>query len=293
MSIQFHKYHGLGNDYLVIDPNKTPLEISPDVIRLICHRNFGVGSDGILYGPIVDNDQLSLKIFNPDGSEAEKSGNGIRIFARYLFDAGYVKESIFKLNTLGGEVRVEYLDQKAGRIKVDMGRITFLSQEIPVAGKSREVVEETLVVDGKPFAVTCASVGNPHCVVPMGEISAELAHRFGPLIENHAQFPNRINVQFLKVLSRDTIQIEIWERGAGYTLASGSSSCAAAGAARRLGLVDERINVLMPGGQLQIEIDDQWRARMVGEVTAVSRGELAADLETMIEKKQLPAAMVD
>ena len=139
--MDFHKYHALGNDYIVIDPNRSEVDLTEANIQRICHRNFGIGSDGILYGPLFDGEEIALKILNPDGSEAEKSGNGIRIFSKYLFDESYVEGNRFKLQTLGGEVTVEILDEQARRIKVDMGTVTFVSDEIPVSGERREVVE--------------------------------------------------------------------------------------------------------------------------------------------------------
>lgn len=278
MTVDFYKYHALGNDYIVLDPNKTALPLPAETIRLLCHRHFGIGSDGILYGPFFQEDGIHLRILNPDGSEAEKSGNGIRIFARYLFDAGYLKDSSFDLFTPGGKVSVEILDAKASLIKVNMGTATFNSAAIPVAGPDREVVAEPLSVLGRSYAITCLSVGNPHCVIPLPDISRELAEQLGPFIENHPLFPHRINLQLLKVLDRSTIQIEIWERGAGYTLASGSSSCAAASAAYRLGLVDRNVTVLMPGGTLRIALTAVGDIYMTGPVTEVYLGAFAATL---------------
>ena len=276
--MDFYKYHALGNDYIVIDPSRNDVSLTEATIQLICHRNFGIGSDGILYGPTFDGEAISLKILNPDGSEAEKSGNGIRIFSKYLFDEAYVEGRKFRLQTLGGEVAVEILDNQARRIKVDMGTVTFVSDEIPVNGERREVVDETLTVGDKEFKVTCASVGNPHCVIPMPEISKELALELGPPVENHPLFPNKINVQLLKVIDRGNIQIEIWERGAGYTLASGSSSCAAASAAHKLGHVDSDLTVHSPGGQIEIEIKSDGHIFMTGAVTGVMSGQFKPDL---------------
>ena len=276
--MDFYKYHALGNDYIVIDPNRNEVSLTEANIQRICHRNFGIGSDGILYGPIFDGDEISLKILNPDGSEAEKSGNGIRIFSKYLFDESYSEGKRFKLQTLGGEVAVEILDNQARRIKVDMGTVTFVSDEIPASGEKREVVDEVLKVGEEEFKVTCASVGNPHCVIPMQEISKESALELGPLVENHPLFPNKINVQLLKVIDRRNIRIEIWERGAGYTLASGSSSCAAASAAHRLGYVDSELTVHSPGGQIEIEIKSDGHIFMTGGVTGVMSGNFKPDL---------------
>jgi len=280
--MDFFKYHALGNDYLVVDPQKTSIELTPQSIRLICHRNFGVGSDGILFGPILEHKQMRVRIYNPDGSEAEKSGNGIRIFSRYLHETGYVSKSAFTLHTLGGEVRVRILKDDASLIKVDMGCATFRSDEIPVSGESRDVIDETIVVSGKPYRMTCLSIGNPHCVIPLDDISGELAKDIGPEIENHTMFPNRINVQLIKMIDRNNIRIEIWERGAGYTLASGSSSCAAACAARKLGLADATSTVHMPGGQLAVEIDGNRRIHLTGPASSVAAGNFSADLRMAI-----------
>jgi diaminopimelate epimerase len=283
MKFDYFKYHGLGNDYIVIDPQHADISLDPEVIRLICHRNFGVGSDGILYGPIGKDGNLQLRIFNPDGSEAEKSGNGIRIFSRYLFDAGYLHSNQFQLETLGGKVYVELLDATASKIRVDMGTVTFFSTEVPVSGPPRQVISEELMIKERSFNITCVSIGNPHCVVLLDDISRELVEEIGPIIESHSLFPNRINVQLLKVLDRNKIQIEIWERGAGYTLASGSSSCAAASAAYKLGLVDEDIHVHMPGGTINVEIGPDGRVRMTGSVTGVCKGVFMGDLSAQIK----------
>lgn len=282
MAIQFWKYHGLGNDYLVIDPSKSEVTLSPDSIRLICDRHTGVGSDGILYGPFQDSDMPRLQIFNPDGSEAEKSGNGLRIFARYLFEQKYIDTRTFQIQTLGGLVTARIQDKDGHLITIDMGRVTFQSSEIPVAGTEREVVGETLALENRQLKVTCLSIGNPHCVIPLEKISETLACELGPQVENHSQFPNRINMQLLKVVDRHTIDIRIWERGAGYTLASGSSSCAAACAALRLGYVNSPVTVRMPGGKLNIEIDESGLVTMTGPVAGISQGTLHTDLEKAI-----------
>ena len=278
MEIHFKKYHGLGNDYLVIDPNIYDIDLTPQSIRLICDRNFGVGSDGILYGPTKTANSLNVRIFNPDGSEAEKSGNGLRIFARYLFEQKYVNSKNFQIDTIGGQVDVQIQDDTASMIKINMGKITFQSDLIPVNGPKREVIEEELIIDGQTYKVTCASIGNPHCVIPMDDISAEKAKQLGPFIENHDMFPNRINMQLLKVIDKNNIEIQIWERGAGYTLASGSSSCAAAAVAHKLALVDNEINVIMPGGNLLINITDDQQIYMTGPVQPVHHGQLSPEL---------------
>lgn len=274
--MRFHKYHALGNDYIVMDPADFPDWSEPTAarIRVICHRNFGAGSDGILWGPLpTTRAQFGLRIFNPDGSEAEKSGNGLRIFSRYLFDRKLVSTAPFTIDTPGGVVAVTI--QPGGQLlTVEMGRVSFASEKIPVAGPPREVINETIRIQDREFTFCAATIGNPHCVIPLPEISEKLARQYGPDLEVHPHFPKRTNVQFLRVIDRANIQIEIWERGAGYTLASGSSSSASAAVARRLGLVDDRVTVHMPGGQIGIELGPDFAIRMTGPVTRVSEGTL-------------------
>ena len=283
--LPFRKYEALGNDYLVIDPRNRSEPLGPAAVRRLCDRRYGVGSDGLLWGPLVEPEGFRLRIFNPDGSEAEKSGNGVRIFARYLRDAGYVLDSCGIILTPGGRVSFQYLDMTAHRIEVDMGTVTFWSEQIPVSGPPRDVVDEVIEVDGRQFRVTCLSIGNPHCVVRLdGATEGDVRH-FGPLIETHSNFPNRTNVQFLEVVSREQIRISIWERGAGYTLASGSSSCAAVSAANRLGLVGKHVNVQMPGGLLRIDLGDDGHVRMTGDVNSTMEGFVSADLaETLAQE---------
>jgi diaminopimelate epimerase len=277
--MNFAKYHALGNDYLVLDPNDWPEAPSADTIRRICHRNYGIGSDGILWGPLAATADApyALRIFNPDGGEAQKSGNGLRIFCRYLFDRSLVRYAPFKVHTAGGVVQC--LVHPGGRsITIDMGAVSFESTRIPVAGDAREVIRETLVAGGERLTFTSATIGNPHCVIERpGTVTADVL-RLGPLVETHTNFPERTNVQFLTVRDRSNIAIEIWERGAGYTLASGSSSSAAAAVAHRLGLVDAAVTVHMPGGTIAIRIGDNYEITMTGPVTHVADGALDTEM---------------
>jgi diaminopimelate epimerase len=273
--LKFNKYQALGNDYLVLFTVAEEYGIAtPSQMQRLCNRNFGVGSDGVLVGPLKSNvADFRLRIFNPDGSEAEKSGNGLRIFCRFLWDEGYVKEAPFTIETKGGVVSGEVLS--GGReVKVGMGQVSFSSDKIPVVGNSREVLLEEIRIGGRQFRFCAATIGNPHCVIPSDEISEKMAREYGPLIEVASIFPNRTNVQFLRVLDRRNIQIEIWERGAGYTLASGSSSCAAAAVARRLGLCDQQITVHMPGGRIAISVDENFGVTMQGPVVRICSGKV-------------------
>jgi len=277
--MKFEKYHALGNDYLVYDPLGSDHSFSANEIIRICHRNFGLGSDGILVGPLqTEKADFGLRILNPDGSEAEKSGNGLRIFARYLYDQKKVGSSPFTVDTLGGIVTCE-VTADASSISVEMGQVSFHSDIIPVSveGEAREVLSEEITVNGETYKYYAGTIGNPHCVVPLPEISEELARKLGPELENHPLFPNRTNVQLLQILDRNRIRIEIWERGAGYTLASGSSSSAAGAVARKMGACDENITVEMPGGEIGLVIDDDFNVKMTGPATRVASMDMDLD----------------
>ena len=281
----FVKSHGLGKDYIVIDPNNISFELSPEAIKLICHRNYGVGSDGILLLTKSDNADFGLRILNPDGSEAEKSGNGIRIFAKFLFDHGYTDNNSFSIETLGGLVKadLEINNGKVAIITVDMGKASFKSNEIPVEGQQREVIQEEIRVNGDILEFTAVTVGNPHCVIFFDELDEKLLRKIGPLLENHKIFPNRTNVQFAKVVSSNEVEILIWERGAGYTLASGSSSCAVASACVKNKLTDSKLSVIMPGGILDIEVNEDWSLRMKGPAEKVFEGSFSDELVDRIK----------
>jgi diaminopimelate epimerase len=269
--MRFTKYHALGNDYLVLEASEWP-SLDAAVARRICDRHRGVGSDGLLVR--MAGERHAVEIFNPDGSKAEKSGNGLRIFARYLWDRGLVGDASFVVSTAGGDVTCRVRGES---VIVDMGRVSFDSAEIPVAGPRREVLGETLRIGARAVSFSAATIGNPHCVIVREQASAEEAKALGPLIECDSRFPNRTNVQFVEVVDRANLKLEIWERGAGYTLASGSSSCAAAAVVKRLGLCDGEVTVQMPGGRLAIEVDDAFRVRMTGPVARVAEGRLFAE----------------
>lgn len=272
----FRKYHGLGNDYLVIDPADFDFEPDPAAIKAICDRHRGVGSDGILLGPLRGGG-LDLRIFNPDGSEAAKSGNGLRIFAWYLYERGLAAGARFQLVVKGGRVAAEIIDPLRKLVRMDMGKPSFAAADVPAIADTPEVVDRPADFGGHRCRITCISMGNPHCVVFGLGASESVAREIGPLVESAALFPDRTNVQFVEPLGREEIRIAIWERGAGFTLASGSSSCAAAAAARRLGLVGDHVTVRMPGGSLDIRFADE-RALMTGPVEKSYEGRFSEDL---------------
>lgn len=277
----FFRGHGLGNDYIVMDPKELSFRLSPSNIRAVCDRNWGLGSDGILALVTSKKADFGLRIFNPDGSEAEKSGNGLRIFARYLHATGKTRKKCFTVETKGGLVTIElHLDRHgdAGAVTVEMGQATFNPAALPCTLAVEELIEQPIEAAGRPLTFTGVSVGNPHCVVfkPAGQSwSREDLLGLGPILETHPLFPKRTNVQLAVPTGPKEISILIWERGAGETQASGSSSCAAASAAVRLGLVKGPVSVRMPGGTLNIQVDKDFALTMKGPVAEVARGALS------------------
>ena len=279
--LPFAKGHGLGNDYLVLRRADLAFDLSEAAIVRLCDRNWGIGSDGILMLVPTARADFGLRIFNPDGSEAEKSGNGLRIFSKWLRDHGLAKRDAFTIETPGGVVEClcHVRDGRVRFVTVEMGRATFRAPDIPMNGPDRDVVAVPLQLsDGTALAVTAMSVGNPHCITFVDRLDTEACKRLGPLIERHPAFPQRTNVQFARVADRHTLDILIWERGAGYTLASGSSSCGAASAAVRNGLCDHgKVTVRMPGGDLVIDVRPDWSLRLEGPVEEVYTGALSAE----------------
>lgn len=277
----FVKMHGLGNEYIVLERNLMDFQLTKQAIMRLCNIHFGIGSDGIvLLVPSVRAD-FGFRVYNPDGSEAEKSGNGLRILCKYLYDYGHAKIRQFSVETLTDIVYAEIVEEEKGKallIRVDMGKAIFASRDIPVNSDQPEFLGQKIIAGDKEFEVNCVSVGNPHCVVIKQDLDENEIRTYGPLLENHPMFPNRINVQFARVLSDCDAQILIWERGAGYTLASGSSSCAASCILVKRGLIKGDLTMHMQGGTLKIQIDKNWNINMTGEVREIARGILSDEM---------------
>lgn len=254
--MHFIKYHAAGNDYLVYSGHQ-PFTLDSAAITRICARHQGLGADGILV-PSFETPEHSVVIYNTDGSQAEKSGNGLRILARHLWDQGHVSSEPFEVRTAGGTVTCQVLDSGA-RVAIEMGRAAFPATP-----------SFSVTLDGQALELYPVSMGNPHCVVFVEQPSEALARLLGPQIEHLAQFPARTNVQLVRVRDRANLDVRIWERGVGYTLSSGTSSCAAAAVAHRLGLVDTEVAVKMSGGTIQIALSEQFDVRMQGPVCRVA-----------------------
>jgi diaminopimelate epimerase len=277
----FVKMHGLGNEYIVLDRTNIDFQLTKQAIMRLCNIHFGIGSDGIVMVVPSKKADFGFRVYNPDGSEAEKSGNGLRILCKYLYDYGYAKTRHFSLETMTDIVYADIVEEEKGKamlIRLDMGKAIFASRDIPVNSDQPEFIGQKIMAGDKEFEVNCVSVGNPHCVVIKQELDENEIRTYGPLLENHPLFPNRINVQFARVLSDHDAQIMIWERGAGYTLASGSSSCAASCILVKRGLIKGDLTMHMQGGTLKINIDKNWNILMTGEVREIARGVLGGEL---------------
>jgi diaminopimelate epimerase len=274
---EFTKYHALGNDYLVVDPNRTDLPPTARTAQLLCDRQRGIGADGVLFGPngpVRAGAPVGLQIRNPDGTGCGLSGNGLRIFALYLAEH-YLTGDQLVVRTSAGDTPVQVLDYAAGLVRVGLGRPSFDAADVPLLGATGAAIAVPLEVAGRQLTVTCLHNGNPHTVVPADAVTAAVARSLGPQVAGHPRLPERSNVQFLQVLDRRTVRIEIWERGAGYTLASGSSACAAASAAHALGLVDGAVEVQMPGGSVQVGIAGTGAVSLTGVAEQVAAGDFA------------------
>ena len=275
----FFKGEALGNDYLVVDPGDLDFRLTPENVRVLCDRHRGIGSDGILVLAESSRADFGLRILNPNGSEAEKSGNGLRIFGRFLHATRRTRRTVFTVETPGGVVTVELSTDRHGDASgatVQMGTASFLPKSLPCRLDVPELVDQPIEAGGEPLLFTGVSVGNPHCVVFRDQPwSVADLHRLGPVLSAHALFPKQTNLQLAHVKGASSLEIRIWERGAGETLASGSSACAAAAAAVRRGLIRSPVAVVSPGGKLTVTVSDAFELALEGPVQEVVRGRLS------------------
>ncbi len=276
MGIPFTKMHGLGNDYHFIDAEKYPIADPAELSRQMSHRHLGVGSDGIILVLPGETHDFKMRIFNADGSEAETCGNGIRCFAKYVFERGMTDKKEFVIETLAGPNKVVLTTEgdTVVRVRSNMGKPRFERSEIPMEGPAGHVLEETVQVDdGREVKVTCANIGNPHAVIFVDDAAKVDLTDLGPKIENHPKFPQRTNVEFVNVIDRDNIVMRIWERGSGITMASGSGSCGASLASMITDRVNRRVNVHLVYGMLTIEWAEDGCVYQEGPATDVFSGE--------------------
>ncbi|HSC21566.1 MAG TPA: diaminopimelate epimerase [Solirubrobacterales bacterium] len=277
--MRFTKMHGLGNDFILVDGFEEKLDEAalPEQARAWCDRHFGIGADGLIVVLPTRVAHFRWRIFNPDGSEPESCGNGIRCLAKFVYDRKMTAETTLTVETLGG-VKTVMLDVAGGTVRsvrVDMGEPAFRRRLIPMRGPEEdEALNETVQADGAKLDVTCLSVGNPHCVTFVDDVDHFPVEKLGPQVENHSLFPRRTNVEFVQVLSRRALRVRTWERGAGETLACGSGACASVIAAARTGRADRRAAVRLLGGELQIDWAEDGHVHMTGPAVEVFTGEL-------------------
>lgn len=279
--LEFSKYQATGNDFILIDDMESMISLSPEQVRLLCDRHYGIGADGLIIArksPVADAYML---FYNSDGSIAEMCGNGIRCFAKFLYDQGIVNKKTMSIETKAGIKEVELFFERGNAIgaRVKMGKVSFLGKDIPttLVGPDEEAVEVPLNVDGIELIVTCVSVGNPHCVILVDEVERIKLDKIGPLIENHEAFPNRTNVEFATIVSPNHIKVRVWERGAGATLACGTGAVATAAAACRSGMCSYPVRIDLPGGHLFVEFDDEKNAHLEGVAEHVFNGFLSVE----------------
>ncbi|NLE74703.1 MAG: diaminopimelate epimerase [Actinobacteria bacterium] len=284
--MQFAKWEGLGNDYILLEEEALPAPLTVRTIGMLCDRHTGIGSDGILLRcpptGAVPEAVARMRIFNPDGSEPEMCGNGIRQFARYLRSRELVTDDEFVVETLAGPIRPSL--PADGRVRVDMGVARFMSPAVNSALLGLHADREVVSVPFKfaenlePFTFTFVDVGNPHCIIPVADPEQTPLETLGPLIENHALFPKRVNVEFIAVLPDGAVRMRVWERGVGETRACGTGATAVGAAAIRLGLASDPVVVRLNGGDLEIEMAGEGRVVMTGPAGEVFVGTVAQDL---------------
>jgi diaminopimelate epimerase len=272
--LKFWKMHGAGNDFIVINNRDGKIKENKlsEFAKRICERRFSVGADGLLLVYDSDIADVRMRMFNPDGTEAEMCGNGIRCFVKFCYENAITRKKELKVETLAG-IKHTWLsvNDEVKSVKVDMGAPSFERESLPMLGEGK-CIGEKLKVDGEIYEVTCLSVGNPHCVLFIDDLEAFPVQEIGPKIEAHRMFPKRTNVEFVQVINRGEIRVRVWERGAGETLACGTGACASAVASNTLGKTDKEVTVHLLGGDLKILYD--LNIFMTGPAVKVFTGEL-------------------
>jgi len=273
--MKFTKMHGLGNDYVYVNCFEEKIDNPPAVARFVSDRHFGIGSDGLIMINPSKRADFEMEMYNADGSRGEMCGNGIRCVAKYVYDYGLTDKTQISVETLGG---IKYLDLtvedgKVSLVKVDMGKPELEADLIPIISEREQVIDEPIEVDGKEYHMTGVSMGNPHAVIYVDDVKGLDLEKIGPKFENHERFPKRINTEFVHCIDRQTVEMRVWERGSGETLACGTGACAVAVSSILNNLTDTQVTVKLLGGDLQIEWDrEKDRVFMTGPATVVFDG---------------------
>ena len=278
--MKFTKMHGCGNDYIYVDGSKEqiPQVRKPEIVRRLSDRHFGIGGDGVIFINPSEEADFEMEMYNMDGSRAEMCGNGIRCVAKFVYDEGLTDQTSISIISCG---KIKYLDMfledgKVSTVRVNMGTPILKAEDIPVIADGDEVIGERIEVEERIYEMTCVSMGNPHAVIFMDDVSALPLDKIGPLFENHVRFPKRINTEFVKVLDDEHVEMRVWERGTGETLACGTGACAVTVACILNGLTKEQVTVKLLGGNLQIQWDrKEYVVYMIGPAATVFKGEIS------------------
>ncbi len=278
MKINFTKMQGCGNDYVYIDGlrNPIPAEKKPEIVRKLSDRHFGIGGDGVIFINPAEEADFEMEMYNADGTRSEMCGNGIRCVSKFVYDKGLTDKKQVSIVSAG---KVKYLDLtvedgKVVMVKVNMGAPELIAKEVPVISEKEQAIDEPITVCGKEYHMTCVSMGNPHAVVFMDDVANLDIEKIGPYFENHERFPNRVNTEFVKVIDRTHAEMRVWERGTGETLACGTGTCATVVACVLNGLTEDRVNVKLLGGELEIYWDRKENlVYMTGPAATVFEGE--------------------
>lgn len=275
--MKFTKMHGIGNDYVYVDGTKEKVENRAELAIRLSNRNFGIGSDGLIFINDSDVADFEMEMYNADGSRSEMCGNGIRCVGKFVYDHGLTDKKEITVETLAG-IKVLKFQIENGKVKtveVDMGEPVLKAEEVPVVSESEEAVMEEIIVDGEKYQMTCVSMGNPHAVMFVDDVKNFPLETVGPKFEFHERFPRRVNAEFVRIIDREHIEMRVWERGSGETMACGTGACAVAVAAIKNGFVNDRVTIHLLGGDLEIFWDrEKNRVFMTGPAEISFEGEI-------------------
>ena len=275
--MKFTKMHGIGNDYVYVNCFKETVEHPSEMAIKVSDRHFGIGSDGLILIKPSEVADGKMEMYNADGSQGAMCGNGIRCVAKYMYDYGITDKTSISVETKSG---IKYLDLtikdgKVDTVKVNMGTPILKAADIPVRSEKEQVINEPVMVDGKEWKITCVSMGNPHAITYIDDVKNLEIEKIGPKFENHEIFPDRVNTEFVHVIDRNTVEMRVWERGSGETLACGTGACAVAVSSILNGLTEEEVTVKLLGGDLKIFWDrTENKVYMTGSATTVFDGEI-------------------
>lgn len=278
--MKFTKMQGIGNDYVYVNCLEEKVDHPEELAKLVSDRHFGIGSDGLILIKPSEVADFEMAMYNADGSRGEMCGNGIRCVAKYVYDRGLTDKTHISIETLAGIKYLELTVEKGqvSQVRVDMGEPELLAEKIPVISQQEKVIDVPITAGEKEYRMTCVSMGNPHCVVFMEDVEHLEIEKIGPLFENHELFPKRINTEFVKVIDRKTLQMRVWERGSGETLACGTGACATAVAAMLNGFCEEEVQIHLLGGDLTIEWNkENNHVFMTGPAEIVFDGEITCE----------------